>query len=416
MLSKNKFFENFFWGAATSAHQVEGGNYNDWSEWEKLTATDKVRSIKLRQWPEYLLKSYPNPLQVENYVSGRACDHYSCFEKDFDIAKELGHNAHRFSIEWSCIEPKKGEFNHQELEHYRQVILALRERGLEPFVTLWHWPIPVWLRDKGGWESKEVIGYFSRYVDFVVRGLGGQVKFWITLNEPTVYASNSYFRGWWPPQKRSMFAYFKVVRNLIKAHQESCKVIKKINPNAQVGIAHHTVWFEAYKNHFINRIMKWIADLLVNYHFLNHISDYQDFIGLNNYFHNRINYGFNKNENKVVSDLGWEVYPGALYGVLKDLSRYQKPIYITENGVADGLDILRGDFIEESISWIKKAMAEGVDVRAYFHWSLLDNFEWAYGFWPRFGLVEVDYKTMARKIRPSAWKYKKIIEEWRKLE
>ena len=183
---------------------------------------------------------------------------------------------------------------------------------------------------------------------------------------------------------------------------------------AEVGIAHHMVWFEAHRNNFINVVLRRGADWFANHQFLESIKNHQDFIGLNNYFHNRVNFGFNKNENKIVSDLGWEVYPEAIYHVLKDSARYQKPIYITENGVSDSRDILRGDFIEESIGWMKKAMEEGVDVRGYLHWSLLDNFEWAQGFWPRFGLVEVDYKTMERRIRPSAWKYKEIIEKWRK--
>lgn len=412
MLNKN-LFKNFIWGASTSAHQVEGGNDNDWSEWEKFTANSKVQAAKARQWPKHILKNYPNPLQEKNYISGRACDHYSRFEEDFDIAKDIGHNAHRFSIEWSRIEPKEGEFNNQELDHYRSVISALRDRGLEPFVTLWHWPIPLWLRDRGGWESKEIARYFSRYVDFVVRGLGDQVRFWITLNEPTVYVSHSYFKGWWPPQKKSVFSCFRVVRNLSNAHRKAYEIIKQINPDAQIGIAHLVAWFEAYENSFINRIMKWGADWLMNYYFLNRIRDRQDFIGLNHYFHNRINYGFNKNENKVVSDVGWEVYPESIYHALKSLAKYDKPVYITENGIADSRDILRGGFFEESISWVEKAMKDGVDVRGYFHWSLLDNFEWAYGFWPRFGLVEIDYQTMERKIRPSAWKYKSIIEQLR---
>lgn len=381
MLNKN-LFKNFLWGASTSAHQVEGGNDNDWSEWEKLTAKSKAQAAKAKQWPKHILKNYPNPLQEKNYISGRACDHYSRFEEDFDIAKDIGHNAHRFSIEWTRIEPKEGEFNNQELNHYCSVISALRDRGLEPFVTLWHWSIPLWLRDRGGWESKEITRYFSRYVDFVVRGLGDQVRFWITLNEPTVYASNSYLKGWWPPQKKSVFSCFRVVRNLIKAHRKAYEVIKKTNPDAKVGIAHLVVWFEAYQNKFINQILKLGADWLMNDYFLNRIRDHRDFIGLNHYFHNRVNYGFNRNENKVVSDLGWEVYPESVYHGLKSLAKYDKPIYITENGIADSRDILRERFFEESISWIEKAMKDGVDVRGYFHWSLMDNFEWAYGFWP----------------------------------
>ena len=141
----------FYFGAATSSHQVEGGNHNDWSEWELKTAGEKVLAAKNKKWPDYIVNSYPSPYDEKNYVSGAACDHYNRYEKDFDIAKSLGHNAHRFSVEWSRIEPEEGKFNEEEIEHYRDVVKALRIRGMEPFVTLWHWTVPVWFAEKGGW-------------------------------------------------------------------------------------------------------------------------------------------------------------------------------------------------------------------------------------------------------------------------
>ncbi len=140
-----EFPKNFYWGAATSSHQVEGNNRNDWSEWEK--SGDRIKDLEKRG----LIKKYG----LENYISGQACDHYNRFREDFDIAKSLGHNAHRFSIEWSRVEPEEGKFDEKEIEHYRQVILALKERGIEPFVTLWHWTVPVWFAQKGGWLNKD---------------------------------------------------------------------------------------------------------------------------------------------------------------------------------------------------------------------------------------------------------------------
>ena len=405
-----KFPNGFFWGAATSAHQVEGGNHNDWSEWEIKNAKIKMQNAKLKSWPDYILKNYPNLLQEENYISGRTCDHYNRFEEDFDLAKSLGHNAHRFSIEWSRIEPEEGKFNQEAIEHYKKAILSLRERGLEPFVTLWHWTIPLWFRDKGGWRSKKNINYFFRYEKKIVSELRDNVRFWITLNEPEIYSINSYLKGVWPPQKKNLISYFSVIRNLIYAHRKAYKIIKKIQPRAQVGIAKNNVYFEQYKNKPTGIILKKFIDWWWNFYFLNKIKNHQDFIGLNHYFHNRIIYGFNKNENKIVSDMGWELYPEAIYFVLKDLEKYKKPIYITENGLADARDEKREWFIKESLKNVHKAIQEGVDVRGYLYWSLLDNFEWDKGFWPRFGLIEVDYKTLERKVRPSATAYKRICE------
>lgn len=170
---KLEFPKNFYWGSATSAHQVEGNNHNDWTEWELKNAKRLVE--KARQspptggWPDYILNKYPNPLQEENYISGRACDHYNRFREDFDIAKSLGHNAHRFSIEWSRIEPEEGKFNEKEIEHYRQVISALKERGIEPFVSLWHWTNPIWFAKRGGWLNKNSPKYFERYSNKISR-------------------------------------------------------------------------------------------------------------------------------------------------------------------------------------------------------------------------------------------------------
>ena len=150
------FPKDFLWGAATSAHQVEGGNRNDWSEWEKKNA-EKLAKDAPKRFADWQVKKFPEMLTSENYISGAACDHYNRYEKDFDIAKELGHNAHRFSIEWSRIEPEEGKFDEKEVEHYRKVIQAIRDRGMEPFVTLWHWTNPLWISEIGGWENKKTI-------------------------------------------------------------------------------------------------------------------------------------------------------------------------------------------------------------------------------------------------------------------
>ncbi len=409
---KFQFPKNFYWGSATSAHQVEGNNHNDWSIWEienaeRLAKEAEKKFGHLQNWAE-IKEEAQNP---QNYISGRACNHYNRYEEDFDIAKSLRHNAHRFSIEWSRIEPEEGKFNEKEIEHYKKVIKALRSRGLEPFVTLWHWPIPIWLKNKGGWQSRKITDYFERYVEKIVFALKDDVKFWITLNEPEIFSSMSYLKGVWPPQKENPISYFLAIRNLIKAHRKAYQIIKKIQPDAQIGIAKNNIYFEeAGKG--VDFILKKIIDWWWNFYFLNKIKNHQDFIGLNHYFHNRIkNFKFNQNENKKISNMGWELYPEGIYYVLKDLKKYNKPIYITENGLADAKDENREWFIKESLENIHKAIQDGIDVRGYFYWSLLDNFEWDKGFWPRFGLVEIDYETMERKIRKSALEYAKIIKD-----
>ncbi|PIR73831.1 MAG: glycoside hydrolase family 1 protein [Candidatus Moranbacteria bacterium CG10_big_fil_rev_8_21_14_0_10_35_21] len=405
---RKKFPENFYWGAATSSHQVEGGNVNDWSEWEKTNAKRLSEEAKKR-WPDWQKEKFPEMFQEKNYISGRACDHYNLFEKDFEIAKSLGHNAHRFSIEWSRIEPEEGKFNEEAIEHYRQVIQSLKSRNIEPFVTLWHWTLPIWMRDLGGVKSKKFPKYFSRYVEKMAQVFGQDVKFWITLNEPNIYTGQSYVIGCWPPQKNNVVFYYQVIKNLIKAHKQSFNIIKNINPQAQVGIAQSYNFFEFLGGKIINKIVGKVVGYVWSLYFLDRTKKQQDFIGLNNYYRKTVGFKSKKTDNKF-SNLSWEIFPEAIYHCLMDLKKYQKPIYITENGLADVEDKYRAEFIKSYLTNVQRAIQEGVDVRGYFYWSLLDNFEWDKGFWPRFGLVEVNYQTLERKIRPSAWEYKKIIE------
>ena len=404
-----KFPENFYWGAAISAHQVEGNQNNDWVDLGEKNAKRLVKEAGM-YWQKWQQEKFPEMFEEENYISGVACKHYELFREDFETAKNLGHNAHRFSIEWSRIEPKEGCFDEGAIRHYQKVVNALLELGMEPFVTLYHWTLPLWFCRKGGWLNKRSPIYFERYVRKVSSALKG-IRFFITINEPNIYASQSYLKGSWPPQKKNFFLYKRVLNNLVEAHCQAYSVIKKINSQIQVGIAKNIVYFEAVNDNLVNSFLKKLSDYFFNLWFLNKIKNYQDFIGLNYYSHNRIDFGFNKNKNKLVSDLGWEIYPKGIYFALKLASKFKKPIFITENGVADKEDKIRSWFIENHLLWVGRAIGEGINVKGYFYWSLLDNFEWDKGFWPRFGLVEVDYKTQKRKIRPSALVYKKIIEQ-----
>lgn len=406
-----KFPEGFLWGAATSAHQVEGGTKNDWTAWEKKNA-NRLASEAKSKWAHWQQQKFPEMFDPQNYISGRACDHYSRFEEDLDIAQSLGHNAHRFSIEWSRIEPQEGKFDEKEIEHYRKVLKAIRVRGMEPFVTLWHWTLPVWLSKKGGALNKEFPIYFEKYTQRIIEELRGEVHFWITLNEPTSVTGASYGNGVWPPQKKNPLLALKVFKNLSKAHVLAYQKIHEISKSAHVGFVNILNYIEPNdKKSVLDKLSVKIGNYFSNKKFFNLTVGYNDFLAFDYYFHHRIKFPcFRKNENKELTDLGWEIYPEGIYHILKDLKKYNLPIYLTENGIADVEDAKRKKFIKDHLCWIHKAIQENVDVHGYLYWSLLDNFEWDKGFWPRFGLVEVDYKTMERKVRPSAWEYAKICK------
>jgi beta-glucosidase len=408
----------FYWGASSSAHQTEGGNDNDWTVWEKANAARLAKEAKQHPpaggWPEYILTpptGGTSPLETENYVSGRAAGHYEKFREDFELAASLAHNAHRFSIEWSRIEPVEGQWDEAALAHYHEVLRAMRGAGLEPFLSLWHWTLPKWLADKGGVRARKFLYYFERYVEVIARRFGDDVQTWITLNEPEVYALNAYGRGIWPPEKHGILSLYRTLGRLIRAHRSAYRVIKKISPGAQIGTSLNWCYFESAGG-LINDLLEKIVNRVWNEYVLRQLYAI-DFIGLNYYFHSRIKYGFNKNENRLTSDMGWEIYPDGLYHLLHRLHKYHLPIYVTENGLADLRDRIRGEFITNHVAAVNLAREEGVDVRGYFYWALTDNFEWDKGFWPRFGLIEVDYKTMKRKVRPSALTYKELIQKSR---
>lgn len=417
---KYEFPKGFLWGAATSAHQVEGGTLNDWTQWEKDHAEEIAKNAG-KKWAKWQQEKFPEMFKASNYISGRACEQYSRFEEDFDIVKELGHNAHRFSIEWSRIEPEEGKFDEDEIEHYRRVLLALRERGIEPFVTMWHWPNPVWIGEIGAWENKDTAKYFLRYASRVFKEYKDLVKFWMPLNEPGTEVSLGYMLGNQPPGLKSKLAANTAFKNLMRTQKDVYVLAKSISPDFQIGCSHFMFDIKPYNNLPWNVWAANLTDYFANSRFFKSFSDSCDFFGIQYYQPFFVNIKFGGTywgifENKKViekqTDLGWQIYPEGIVNVLKRAAKSGKPIYVTENGLADRDDILRGDFIKEHLKYLQRAIAEGVDVRGYFHWSLLDNFEFVEmrGFWPRFGLVEVNFRTLERKVRPSALEYKKIIE------
>ncbi len=387
------FPEGFLWGSATSGHQVEGNNQNsDWWEWEQK--------------------------KPKEFQSGEACDQYNRFGEDFDLLKNLGQNAHRLGIEWARIEPEEGVFDETEIEHYKKVLQALKDRDIKVMLTLNHFTMPLWLAKKGGWENFKSPKYFERFVKKVVPEIKDLVNLWITINEPGVLVYCSYIEAKWPPQKKSNLAVLKTTRNLIRAHKKAYKIIHQIIPDAKVGIAQNVQSFTAFHKHSLREQLGVIvSDLTTNHLFYFFTKGYHDFLGINYYFHNRLQVDKGlfpstvsvSSFNKEVSDLGWEIFPEGMFDVLTDL-KDGLPIYITECGIATSNDDRRIRFVMQYLQEVYRAIQAGVKVKGFFYWSFLDNFEWADGFSPRFGLVEVDYKTQKRTPRPSAYIYKDIIE------
>jgi beta-glucosidase len=399
------FPKGFLWGAATASYQVEGFNEN--CDWAKAAKEGKVPG------------------------AGRLADHYHRYEEDFDIAKELGHNAHRFSIEWGRIEPQEGVFDEKEIEHYRAVLKALKKRKIIPMVTLWHFTLPLWFAESGGFERKDSPEIFARYCAHVVEGLGDLCEHYSTINEPNVWAGHGWVYGAWPPFKRARIfnvtfgkddgstvrvgaiprfkhglLYFKVERNLVRAHIAAYEAIKKVSPEALVSIVKHVRWFTS-DDRIVNKFKASIMQYLQSDRYMGKIKNHIDEIGLNYYRHTK----FGDNKNYLKTDMDWKVYPSGIYGALKTLKKYNLPIFVSEAGIADADDDLRAQYLKVQVSAVGKAIEDGIDVRGHMYWSLIDNYEWALGINKKFGLVEIDYQTLKRTIRPSAWEYKKVIEQ-----
>lgn len=402
------FPKSFFWGASSSGHQVEGGLRDQWTIWEEAHAKELAQTAQQRLADE--LPSWSDVREraedPENYLSGRGVEHDKRYKQDFDILKQLNMNAFRFSIEWSRVEPKEGKWDEEAIEHYRTYIRELRERRIEPFANLWHWTMPVWFDAMGGFRKRSNIKYFERFVQKVADELTEDLTYIITLNEPNVYTTFGHIVGIWPPEEKNFVGGSRVYINLIKAHKRAYRILKKRKPLLQVGIAQQLANIQAKRPHnFSDQLSTKFMRYYWNWWFSNRIRNKQDFVGINYYFSDYYTGLFKRHNPKVpVSDLGWYMEPEGLYPLLlRSWAHYKKPIFVTENGLADAEDNYRRWWLEETIVAMQRALSEGVDLRGYLHWSLLDNFEWKYGWWPKFGLVEVDrVHGMRRSIRPSA--------------
>jgi beta-glucosidase len=416
------FPEHFSWGTATSAHQVEGNNTNnDWWAFE--------------QQPGAIWHGDRSEL---------ACDWWRNAERDLDLMTEMKHNSHRLSVEWSRIEPEEGVWDAAAIARYREILISLRQRGIEPMVTLFHFSTPLWLARQGGWRNPAVVGYFRRFVGHVVEQLGDLVTLWCTINEPNVYAALGYFLGKLAPGEKSLALYFRVLRHLLQAHAAAYRVIHAMDGGARVGLVKNVQIFEPLSPDSgaemrVARLLDYLFNDItfksagdgrlpfpLGLGLTTHgpLVDSLDFWGVNYYGRQRVNLHrpgkglkgiLQPTPGAEVSDYGHrgtygEVYPAGMYRVLKRVAGLGKPIYITENGLPDADDDQRPRFLLTHLAQVQRAIAEGADVRGYYHWSFTDNFEWAEGWALRFGLVALDEKTQVRIPRPSARLFTEIIQ------
>jgi beta-glucosidase len=418
--------KDFLWGSATAAYQVEGNcTNNNWFQFESAVNESGQPHILNRQ------------------KAGIACDHWRRYKEDIQLMKALSLNAYRFSIEWSKIEPRPSEFDENALDHYEQVVHELLSNGITPMVTLHHFTNPIWFEERGAFVQDESPYIFGRFVEHVVRRLGSGVKLWCTINEPSLYAVNGYFIADYPPAVKEPQKAVIVFRNLLRSHTEAYNIIKRFEPQAQVGLVIAVIIHDPpNKWNLIDVITANLLNKNLNASHLEYLvkgyfnfsipgvasssytTDFKelfDFVGLNYYtrFFRRFKPFGNEQFVEVMhsppenlTDMGWEIYPEGLYRALRLISSYtSKAIYITENGIADESDTKRAKYIEDHLLILNRAIADGMNIKGYFYWSLMDNFEWTHGFEKRFGLYHVDYHSQERTLREGSRKYLEMIQK-----
>ena len=416
------FTKGFLIGASTAAHQVEGNNiHSDYWAQEHMPHS-----------------SFTEP-------SGIACDHYNRFEEDIRLMAKAGLNAYRFSIEWARIEPEEGQFDESELEHYRKVIRCCKENGIEPLITLMHFTSPVWLICQGGWEAESTIEYFRRYADFIVKNLGSEIKYICTINEANMglqlatiakrfqlmaqqaqksaknaegtvqvgmnfqkmmenmkYAAQENAEIFGTPQPQ-IFVSSRTEQGdtlVFRAHQAAKEAIKAINPDIQVGITLSLHDLQALPGGEAFAEKAWDEEFR---HYLPFIQD-DDFLGVQNY--TRTQYGpkgqMPSPENAELTQMDYEFYPEALEHVIRSVHRdFKGNLIVTENGVATSDDTRRIEFIRRALQGVEHCLNDGIPVKGYCHWSLMDNFEWQKGYAMTFGMIAVDRTTLKRTPKES---------------
>ncbi|TAH26597.1 MAG: beta-glucosidase [Cytophagales bacterium] len=449
-LQRKKFGNEFQWGVSVSAYQIEGAHDKD----------GKGLSI----WDVFTNKKG----KVFNNQNGNiACDFYHRSSDDLQLIQQLSIPNFRFSISWPRILPQgTGQVNAMGIAYYDRLIDECLSLGIEPWVTLYHWDLPHALELKGGWTNRDIVSWFVDFVAICVQQYGDKVKNWMVLNEPMVFTGAGYFLGVHAPGRRGMSNFLPAAHHAVLAMAEGARTIRAICPQANIGTTFSCSHIEPYSNKEKDILAAKRVDALLNRLFieptlglgyptqdlpaLRKIEKYIlanddklmkfdfDFIGIQNYTREIVKHSYftpylrasivKATKRKVPTTLmNWEVYPSSIYHILKKYDAYEgiKKIYITENGAAftdyandDGSveDHHRKEFLQNYLKELLKAKEEGVKVEGYFIWTLKDNFEWAEGFHPRFGIIYVDFKTQQRTIKASGWWYKEFLEETNRME
>ncbi len=403
------FPRGFLWGTATAAHQVEGGNTNNnWYAWE--------------QEPGRILNGEK---------SGLACDWWGGrWREDFQRAADGGQNTHRLSVEWSRIQPTPDRWDETALDRYLEMVRALTEMGMMPMVTLHHFSDPLWLMEKGGWENPAVADYFETFVRRVVETLKDYVSMWCTINEPNVYATMGYVMGVFPPGKKDVAAYSRVTFNMVRGHAAAYRAIHALQPQARVGTAINyrsmvpaKCWFPPdhwvagvqsalYNDAFARALQDGWVRLPLARKRVAEAKGTHDFIGVNYYTRDLVSFNllkagdlFSRRTYRSEAELSTTGFianePEGMFEAIKWARQFNVPIIITENGVEDPEDRLRPRYLAQHLQQVWRAVNFNWPVKGYYHWSLVDNFEWERGWSQRFGLWELNVETQARVKRAS---------------
>ncbi|MFY0600725.1 MAG: family 1 glycosylhydrolase [Cyclobacteriaceae bacterium] len=407
-------------GTATAATHIEGGEQNH--NWYRWSEQGKIK---------------------DGSHSKAACDHINRIESDVVLIVDLNCQTYRMGLEWSRIEPEEGEFSEEGIALYRKEIQLLIDKEVKPLVTLWHFSNPLWMEDDGGWVNPLSVSRFQNYVAYVIEQLGDLVTDWITINEPNVYLFFGYFDGVWPPgHQGDIKGFLKGARHLVIAHQRAYELIHSYytdaNQSPKVGVAHHLRIFDPIDKRLLSKMAAKLQERVFQNVFLEAMTLgemmfpltsgnfkmkeglFADFIGVNYYSRDMIKGVWKPfelfgercvSEEGSKNDLGWEIHPEGLGVICEAIyEKYKLPIYITENGTCDKHDAYRSKFIYDHLKALSKIIESGVDVQRYYHWSLLDNFEWAEGNSARFGLYHTNYKTQERTLRESGRYYAEICK------
>ncbi len=413
------FPRGFLWGSATAAHQVEGSNTNNnWFQWENT----------------------PGKI-INGEKSGLACDWWGGrWKEDLQRAKDSGQNAHRMSVEWSRIQPTPDTWDENALEKYVEIVRWMTRNEMTPMITLHHFSDPIWLVEQGGWENPATIVLFARFVRKVVEALKDYVNLWITINEPNVYVMSGWLLGAFPPGKNNLPLAARVLENLVKGHAAAYKVIHELQPTAQVGVAVNyrslkpardwclldklpaSIQNQIFNNAFHGCLKEGVLNMVLKKVKIPEAANTQDFIGLNYYSRDLVTFDLTKPgsmfgklsypKDALLSSTGFIAnIPDGMWDGLKWAHRFELPIIITENGVEDNQDTLRPRYTIEHLHKVWKAANYNWRVKGYFHWSLVDNFEWERGWTQRFGLWGLDVDTQKRIRRKSVDVYEAICKE-----